>query len=335
MAVNYSNSSLVNYTKISPNKNTTRVHKDYNPTGKITKITIHHMAGNISIESCGAGFASPTREGSSNYGIGTDGRIGLYVDEKHRAWTSSSPDNDYKAVTIEVANDGGDPDWHVSDKAYAALIDLCVDICKRNGISKLNYTGDATGNLTRHNMFVATICPGPYLQSKFDDIAKQVNKRLSGIANSTNNKVVYKVQVGAYSSKKNAEKQLDKVKNAGFNACIIQVNGVYKIQVGAYSVKTNAESVLKKVKNAGFNAFITTTSSSASSKSTSTDKLKIGDKVRIKLGSKVYGTKIKFKPFIYTSTLYIRYIDGDKATVSTKKSGEITGSVAIDDLRKI
>lgn len=194
MAVNYSNSSLVDYTKISPNKNTTRVHNVYNPTGKITKITIHHMAGNLSVETCGDVFAPTSRQGSSNYGIGSDGRVGLYVDEKHRAWTSGSPDNDYKAVTIEVANDGdASTNWHVSDKAYAKLIDLCVDICKRNGISKLNYTGDATGNLTRHNMFQATVCPGPYLQSKFEDIAEKVNKRLGSSTVATKTPFLIKV----------------------------------------------------------------------------------------------------------------------------------------------
>lgn len=306
MAVNYSNSSLVNYTKISPNKNATRIHNVYNPTGKITKITIHHMAGNLSVETCGNGFASTSRRASSNYGIGTDGRVGLYVDEKHRAWTSDSPDNDYKAVTIEVANDGdASTNWHVSDKAYAKLIDLCVDICKRNGISNLNYTGDASGNLTRHNMFQATICPGQYLQSKFDDIAKQVNKRLQpsstatnttqNTTTSTNNNVLYRVQVGAFSNKANAEAQLTKLKKAGFSGFI----------------------VVEKKENASVN------------------EIKVGDKVKIKSGAYVYGTKNKFSSFVYESTLYVRQIDGDKAVVSTQKTGAVTGTVAKSDLIKI
>ena len=165
------NSALVNYTKISPNKNSPR-------NKPITKITIHHMAGNLTIETVGNLFAQSTRNASSNYGIGTDGRVGMYVEEKDRAWTSSSGDNDHQAITIEVANNGGAPNWPVSDTALAKLIDLCVDICKRNGIKQLNYTGDKTGNLTRHNMFAATACPGPYLQSKFPYIANEVNKRL-------------------------------------------------------------------------------------------------------------------------------------------------------------
>lgn len=167
-----SNSNLVNYTKISPNSS----QRDQ----KIRKITIHHMAGDLTVEQCGALFAQEATQASANYGIGTDGRVGLYVEESRRAWTSSNRENDMQAVTIEVANDGTAPDWHVSDKAFAKLIDLCVDICRRNGISALNYTGNKEGNLTRHNMFAATACPGPYLQGKFPEIVRLVNARLSG-----------------------------------------------------------------------------------------------------------------------------------------------------------
>ena len=166
-----SNSYLVDYVKISPNKNTPRKYP-------ITKITIHHMAGNLTVEQCGNVFAPVKRQASSNYGIGTDGRVGMYVEEKDRAWTSSNADNDNRAVTIEVANDQIGGNWHVSDKALSKLIDLCTDICKRNGIESLNYTGDKSGNLTMHKWFANTACPGPYLSSKFPYIAQEVNKRL-------------------------------------------------------------------------------------------------------------------------------------------------------------
>lgn len=170
-----SNSSLISYTKISPNRTSPR-------KKPIRKITIHHMAGNLTVEQCGAVFAPTSRKASSNYGIGTDGRIGMYVEEKDRAWTSSSPDNDNQAVTIEVANNTLGTNWTVSDKAMASLIDLCVDICKRNGIQRLNFTGDKTGNLTMHCYFKSTLCPGPYLKSKFPYIASEVNKRLGAEA---------------------------------------------------------------------------------------------------------------------------------------------------------
>ena len=177
----YTNSSLVTYTQISPNKNESRVHSTYNPTGKILKITPHHMAGNCTIEVCGNIFAPTSRGASSNYGIGSDGRIGMYVEEKSRAWTSSSAANDYVAVTIEIANDGGaSSNWHVSDKAIESAINLITDICKRNGIAKLTWTGNKDGNVTCHDMFIATCCPGPYLKSKFPYIVEKVNANLTG-----------------------------------------------------------------------------------------------------------------------------------------------------------
>lgn len=145
-----SNSKLVSYTKISPNKTSPRNHA-------IDTITIHCMAGNCTIETCGNIFQPTSRQASSNYGIGSDGRIGMYVKEKDRSWCSSSSSNDNRAVTIEVANDGGaDTGWHISKKAYNALIDLCTDICKRNGIKKLLWKGDKSliGQVNKQNMTV-------------------------------------------------------------------------------------------------------------------------------------------------------------------------------------
>lgn len=168
-----SDSALVNYTRISPNKTSPRNHK-------IDRITIHHMAGNLSVETCGSVFAPSSRQASSNYGIDSDGRVGMYVEEKDRSWCSSNKANDHRAVTIEVADDVIGNGWHSSDKAMNKLVELCADICKRNGIARLNYTGDTSGNLTMHKWFAATDCPGAYLESKFPWIADQVNKRLSG-----------------------------------------------------------------------------------------------------------------------------------------------------------
>ena len=165
-------SKYVNYINLSPNCNAPR-------NNSIRKITIHHMAGNLSVEQCGNIFADINRQASSNYGIGSDGRVGLYVDEANRSWCSSNGDNDHQAVTIEVANDVIGGNWHVSDVALAKLIDLCVDICERNHIDRLIFTGNASGNLTLHKYFAATACPGPYLESKMPYIAEEVNRRLN------------------------------------------------------------------------------------------------------------------------------------------------------------
>lgn len=175
-----SDSSLVSYTLISPNCNHPRYYK-------IDTITVHHMAGNLTVETCGKVFQNPKRQASSNYGIGTDGRIALYVHEADRAWTSGSPSNDHRAITVEVANDGGaETNWHVSDKAMESLIELLEDVCIRNNIEKLVWSdnkSDRVGhkngcNMTVHRDFQATLCPGPYLYSKMGWIASEVNKRL-------------------------------------------------------------------------------------------------------------------------------------------------------------
>ncbi len=168
-----SNSGLVNYTRLSPNHSGRR-------QSRITKITPHHMAGNLTVEQCGNTFANASRQASSNYGIGSDGRVGLYVEEHNHPWTSANWWNDDCAVTIEVANDQIGGNWHVSDKAYNKLVDLCVDICQRNGISGLSWTGNSNGSLTCHYMFAPTACPGPYLKSKMSDLAARVNARLGG-----------------------------------------------------------------------------------------------------------------------------------------------------------
>lgn len=201
-----SRSELVDFIKISPNSNNPRKYP-------VTKITIHHTASVATVEGLGRVFASPARQASSNYGIGSDGRVGLYVEEGNRAWTSSNRENDERAVTIEVSNSKKGGDWPVSDKVFDKLVALCVDICRRNGIEKLEYTGDAEGNLTRHNMFAATACPGPYLQSRFPLIAELVNEQLKPTG-------TYYVTAGPYESHAAAQKAAQLLLDAGHSAVI-------------------------------------------------------------------------------------------------------------------
>lgn len=183
-----SNSPLVSYTKISPNKTSPRNHK-------IDTITIHCMAGNLSVESCGAIFALSSRNASSNYGIGSDGRIALYVDEGDRSWCSGNKANDHRAITIEVANTVATDPWAVSDKAYNSLIKLLVDICKRNGIKQLLWKADKSligqvskQNMTVHRWFQNKACPGDYLYGLHSRIAAEVNSQLGSATAKTETK---------------------------------------------------------------------------------------------------------------------------------------------------
>ena len=178
-----SNSSLIDYTKISPNKTSPRNHV-------IDTITIHCVVGQCSVETLGNIFSPTSRKASSNYGIGPDGRIGMYVEEKDRSWCSSSSSNDNRAITIECASDTTYP-YAINDKVYESLINLCTDICKRNNIKELKWKADKSligqpdkQNMTVHRWFAATACPGDYIYNRLGDIADKVNAKL-GVSTST------------------------------------------------------------------------------------------------------------------------------------------------------
>lgn len=215
------NSSLVCYKKISPNKTSPRKHV-------IDTITIHCMGGNLSVETCGKLFAKRTKRASSNYGIDSTGKIGLYVDEKDRSWASSNRANDHRAITIEVANNGGkETGWSVSDKALDSLIELLVDICKRNGIKELLWKGDKSligkvdkQNMSVHRWFSNKECPGDYLFNYHSTIAKKVNDRLGVKEQSMSvNCVANEVIKGLWGNGVARKKALEK---AGYNYTSVQ-----------------------------------------------------------------------------------------------------------------
>lgn len=205
----FTNSPLVDYTKISPNKTKNRNHK-------IDTITIHCVVGQLSVETLGDVFAPTSRQASSNYGIGSDGRIGMYVEEKDRSWCTSNAANDHRAITIEVASDTKHP-YAVNSKAMKSLINLIVDICKRNGIKKLLWKGDKSligqvskQNMTVHRWFANKACPGDYLYNKHSYIAEEVNKKLG----------VVKEAVKTETKAKEPTKTADKPKDTSFKVKI-------------------------------------------------------------------------------------------------------------------
>ena len=173
-----SNSPLVKYTKISPNKTSPRNHA-------IDTISIHCVVGQCSLETLGSIFSNREGQASCNYGVDKNGRIGMYVEEKDRSWCTSSSSNDNRAITIEVASDTTHP-YKVTDAALNGLIKLLVDICKRNNIKELKWKGDKSligqvnkQNMTVHRWFANKSCPGDYLYNLHPYIAEQVNKQLN------------------------------------------------------------------------------------------------------------------------------------------------------------
>lgn len=181
----YSNSSMVVYTKLSPNHSGQRTHS-------IDRITPHCVVGQCSVETLGSIFEPASRQASSNYGIGADGRVGLYVEEENRSWCSSSKENDQRAVTIECTSDTTEP-YAFRDVVYQVLIKLCVDICKRNGKTKLLWLGDKDKTLaytpkademvlTVHRWFANKSCPGNWMYARMGDLASKVTAELGGAA---------------------------------------------------------------------------------------------------------------------------------------------------------
>lgn len=249
-----SNSPLVVYTKLSPNHSGQRTHS-------IDRITPHCVVGQLSAESICGCFISTSRQASCNYGIGTDGRISMSVEEKKRSWCSSSRENDQRAVTIECASDKTAP-YAFNDAVYASLVNLCVDICQRNGKSKLLWLGDKNKTLayapksdemvlTVHRWFANKSCPGDWLYNRLGNLAAEVTKRLTGGSTDTgkvdvpsDDKTLYKVQVGAYSQKSNAENMMAKLKAAGYDAFITTKSGT-----AAGTAKKSAAEIAKEIYN--------------------------------------------------------------------------------------
>lgn len=192
----YTNSPLTSVKLLSPNHSGQRTHA-------IDTITIHCVVGQCTAKRIGEIFQPSSRQASSNYGIGYDGEIGLYVEEKNRSWCSSSNTNDQRAITIEVASDTSEP-YAVTSAAYSALIKLVADICKRNGIKKLVWSTNKADrvnhkngcNMTVHRDYANKSCPGTYLYNKHGEIAAEVNKLLGATETKTDTTVSASIKAG-------------------------------------------------------------------------------------------------------------------------------------------
>ena len=225
----YTNSPLVSYTKLSPNHSGQRTHS-------IDRITPHCVVGQCSVETLGNIMYPTSRQASCNYGIGPDGRVGMYVEEKNRSWCSSSNANDQRAITIECASDTTHP-YAMNDKVYATLITLCTDICRRNGKKKLLWFADKNKSLayspkqdemvlTVHRWFTNKSCPGDWLYSRLGDVAAKVTANLSSTTSTTTpstskttEEVAQEVIAGKWG---NGEERKQRLTAAGYNYSLIQ-----------------------------------------------------------------------------------------------------------------
>ena len=251
----YTNSPLVSYTKLSPNHSGQRTHS-------IDRITPHCVVGQCSVETLGNIMYPTSRQASCNYGIGPDGRVGMYVEEKNRSWCSSSNANDQRAITIECASDTFHP-YAMNDKVYATLITLCTDICHRNGKKKLLWFADKNKSLayspkqdemvlTVHRWFANKSCPGDRLSSRLEDVAAKVTANLSGVSTTqpstskTTEVVAREVIAGKWG---NGEDRKQRLTAAGYNYSLIQakVNELMgaKTTVSSKSIDELAREVIQ------------------------------------------------------------------------------------------
>lgn len=328
----YTNSPLVDYVRISPNKTHNRNHV-------IDTVTIHCVVGQVTVERLGEVFAPTSRQASSNYGIGLDGRIGMYVEEKDRSWCSSNAANDHRAITIEVASDTTHP-YAVTDKAYAALIDLLTDICKRNGIKELKWSTNKSDrinhingcNMTVHRDFAAKACPGDYLYNRHGQIADDVNKKLRGTSSPNSS--------SSATSSASTENTYTVVKGDTLSGIGTKLKIAWKTIAELNGIKSpyviNVGQVLKLP-----TSNVASSNGSATTSSASVTKIIAGSKLNLKNVNLYSSSSATNKASTKTGTYYVWSSDVvsnririTNSSTNIGESGQVTGWIDYEDAKK-
>lgn len=315
-----SNSSLVNTIVWCAEGNYTHGRSGRN----IEMVALHHMAGVLSAEQCGRIFQQAGRGASANYGIGKDGEVGLYVDEYNTAWANANWDSNCKSVSIELSNSSASGNYPVSDVVLNKAIDLIADIFKRNNLGKC-VKGQ---NLVWHSMYSNTYCPGDYIRGKLDYIVDKVNEKLGLNSNVSSNDNLYKVQVGAFSKKENADNLANEIKNKGIDTYIVKIDNLYKVQCGAFANVDNAKNMAKTLNNMGYDTYIVGLNESTSSNQSS-NTIKAGDKVRVTNAVQYNGQSFA----VYFDTYDVIEVSGDRAVIG--QGSEVTCAISINNITKV
>lgn len=300
---------------------------------KVCKITPHHMAGKLTAKRCGELFQNPSRGASANYGIGYNGEIICYVDENDRAYTSSNKANDCQAITIEVANSSTGGDWPISEASWNSLVNLCVDICKRYDF-KLVYDGTPNGSLTRHNMFAATACPGPYLQSRFSELAEVVNAKLEAdtvpvnppdiVPATTDESYLVKVKADVLNIREDAGtnyKITGQIKDHGTYTIVAEKNGQGASKWG--KLKSGAGWISLD--------YVEKVTSGTVKQEPAAPKIKKGSKV--KLTGRMTYSGIRLADWTYGEIFDVIEISGDRVVIG--KGTAVTAAVHINDCQPV
>ena len=332
---NMSNSSLVTCTVKSPNHSGARTHS-------IDRITPHCVVGQLSASSIGGCFTSPSRQASCNYGIGTEGGVCLIVDEANRSWCSSSNSNDQRAITIECASDKTHP-YAFNSTVYNKLVDLCVDICKRNGKKKLIWIADKDKalaynpksdemQLTVHRWFANKSCPGDWLYNRLGELASIVTSKLGGSptpvtpsAPKEENKnfpatpFMVRVLVSDLNIRKQPKMGDNVTGQTGKGSfTIVKVTDGWGL-LKSYADKENGWIYLENPEYVSIAVTVATTPIAPKT-------YKEGDVIKLKAGSTYYNGKT-IPAWVFNSTLYYRGKNNNGIIFSTLKTGAITGVV--------
>lgn len=251
------------------------------PRKKPIRVLIpHHNAGVASGQNIANYIKTTTRALSATYIIGQKGEVFQGLDESLEPYTTSNRAIDTEAITFEIANSKGAPSWEISDASFNALVELSIDICKRNGIKEVSYTGDKSGNIHLHKWYASTNCPGPYVESLMPEYARRINEGLKPKP---------------------------------------EVNKLYKIQIGAYSVKANADKALKEAIAKGYkDAYIVETGSVTKPSEPIKPTIREGVIVAIRKGAKSYEGKT-MATWVYNNKYRVDELKGDRAVLD--KSG--------------
>lgn len=318
-----SNSPLVTYTRISPNRNSPRDHK-------IDTVTIHVLVAQWTAKQGCDYFASPKVKASANYVVGKDGSIGLCVEEKDRSWCTSSRSNDNRAITIEVASDRTHP-YAVTDKAYAALINLLVDICKRNDIKELKWKADKSligkvdqQNMTVHRWFANKACPGQYLYERYGKIADTVNDRLA--VKTSPNPVINPSETNSEIKVGDIVKFLGTKHYVSSNSTNGQTCKPGKAKVTALAATGKHRVHLVAVAGGGSNVYGWVDTAYIVRES---PKISAGAKVKVNAGAKTY-TGGKLSSFVYKMTYDVISVNGDRVVIGIGKA--VTAAMNKKDL---
>lgn len=318
------NSSLVNV-KVPAHSNNYTVGRSGR---KIEKIAIHHMAGILTAKQCGAIFQNGNRKASSNYGIGKDAEVGLYVDEANTSYCNSNWDSNCKSVTIETSNSSLGGNYPVSDAVLNKLIQLVADIAKRNNLGKL-VKGQ---NLVWHRMYAATTCPGDYLLSKMDYIAEQANKINEGQAvekketttAESNNSYLVKVTADVLNIREKAStdsKITGQIKDKGTYTIVAESNGKGATKWG--KLKSGAGWISLD--------FVERITSGKVETVTASTEIKKGDKVKVKQGAKTY-TGGSLASFVYSTIYDVIEVNGDRVVIG--KGNAVTAAIHKNNIIK-